>query len=54
MALASMFQELVVVDVGLFRPPLNHVQTEDVTCRRSREIIFVHADLIKISKFLRH
>ena len=53
-ACTRMFQELVVVYVHVFGPPLNHVQTEEITRRRSRQIIFVHADLVKIPEVLGH
>ena len=38
--------------VHVFGPLLNHIQTEDFTCRGSRKIIFVHADLVEIPEFL--
>ena len=51
---APVFQELMVVYVHVFGPPLNHVQTEDLARRRSRQVILVHADLVKIPQVLGH
>lgn len=45
---SSMLQELMVMYVHLFGPPLNHVKTQDISSCRSRQIILIHANLVKI------